>query len=286
MASTKTYIKQELIDGFKLKIGPFNYEKLVDLLASLNRNYAKGDARVSSMLIRAILDHIPPLLAKPNFDEVANNYPWTASNKKYMLGLFEFKNEGDDVLHTQISDKKDYLEIENLPNSNRMNILLQECLINGGAKLPQKTEPDSKAEKSKINVEIVEGEFVRWANFAVGHYLWSSFRVVLSIDNYASTRPDYITVALKARNSDGEWVALHFIFEDTKEHRTHPDEAYAVAPYEVKKVPVFISSDTPSVSNANGPMPDIDRDTLELTIKTKSGKTFAVPIKQALIATG
>lgn len=48
--------------------------KLTRLLAELNDNYSRGNAYAAHALLRAILDHIPPLLGCADFKAAANNY--------------------------------------------------------------------------------------------------------------------------------------------------------------------------------------------------------------------
>ena len=63
-------------------------------------------------MLRAILDHIPPMLGCADFTAMANNYPWSRTDKGYMRNLKEVRLQGDDVLHRQISKKGDVLRFE------------------------------------------------------------------------------------------------------------------------------------------------------------------------------
>ena len=58
------------------KIISQNYDlsKLVELCKELNYAYAGGCYLSVAMLIRAILDHVPPIFEKRSFSEIANNY--------------------------------------------------------------------------------------------------------------------------------------------------------------------------------------------------------------------
>ncbi|PIY70389.1 hypothetical protein COY89_01390 [Candidatus Roizmanbacteria bacterium CG_4_10_14_0_8_um_filter_36_36] len=287
---TTSYIKQEIIEGFVKKSNGFDYKKLIKLFTELNSNYAAGYQYSSSMIIRAIFDHIPPLLGFNSFDEVVNNYSWSRTDKEYMKKLLDFKNEGDDALHRQISQAQDLLQIENLPGNNRVNRLLQECLTNGigFGKFKQNriTQPIQKNMTRKIEVKILENK-VRWANFSLREtgWVWSSFRIDLEIDNYNNDQPDYVTVALRAKITDGEWNATHFIFENMKDNKRKHDQPLLIERKEIKQIGVFIS-DTEVGSQGQHQMPNIDTDTMELIIKTRSNQNLYIPIKGGWITKG
>lgn len=52
----------------------FDLTRLLQMLTELNRAYAAYSYLSCSVLVRAILDHVPPLFGFEKFDEVANNY--------------------------------------------------------------------------------------------------------------------------------------------------------------------------------------------------------------------
>jgi hypothetical protein len=53
--------------------------------------------------------------------------PWTQTDKKYAKKLLDFKLQGDDALHRQISEKTDLIGIDDLPPRTWLNRLLHEC---------------------------------------------------------------------------------------------------------------------------------------------------------------
>lgn len=279
------YIHPNIIKGFTKKTGVFNYKKLVILLKSVNRNYRENDAHTCAIMIRSVLDHIPPLLGFTDFADVANNYTWSPSHKKFMLALLDFKNEGDEALHTQISDKDDYLEIQNLPpTSNRLNILLEECLINGGTALPLKlSKPESKP---KISFKINEEKFISWAHYIMGFNQGWAFRVFLEINNFHNNKLDYVSVKLKANTNDGLWESQHFTFDSPKDT---PDRPYEIQPNKIEEVTVFLSQDMPQhtlINREKIARPDFDTDTIVLIISTESGVTQEIPIKPSWLQDG
>ncbi len=279
------YIDQQIIDSFKTKKGPFDYSKLTKLLESLNRNYSNGDAYASAILLRAILDHTPPLLGYDNFGKIVSNYPWSETHKIYMNNLLSFKNEGNDVLHTQISEKKDFIELHNLPGSNRLNVYLQECLINGGHILKgNKPSKRSASEDSKIDISLNEERGVNWANFATNNFFtWRSFKIFIKVDNYKSNKPDYIKVSLKGTLGGDPWMANNFLFEGQLNQKYTLNQDYRIEPNEIKEAVVLIGKEKPPNENQTL-MPDIDKDNLQIEINTRSGKKILIPIKAALIS--
>jgi hypothetical protein len=91
----------------------FNTKKLEQILMELNEAVARKNVQSSHVLIRALLDHIPPLFSYKSFDEVANNYSWSETNRKRvkLLSTF-FRYDADDSLHRQISKKDSSLDME------------------------------------------------------------------------------------------------------------------------------------------------------------------------------
>jgi hypothetical protein len=71
---------------------------------------------------------VPPLLRCAEFATVANNYPWTRTDKQYMRQLATARHVADDVLHRQISPTVDLLTLDDLPPRAALTRLLQECV--------------------------------------------------------------------------------------------------------------------------------------------------------------
>jgi hypothetical protein len=101
--------------------------KLTRLIAELNDNYSRGNAYAAHALLRALLDHVPPLLGCADFKAAANTYPWSRTDRGYARRLLDFKLQADDALHRQISKMTDYLGIDDIPPKVWVNRILQEC---------------------------------------------------------------------------------------------------------------------------------------------------------------
>ena len=280
------YIRQETIEEFVSKKDSFNYQKLVKMLNELNTNYAVSYFYSTSMLIRSVLDHIPPLFGYLDFKEVVNNYSWGETDRKYMKKLLDFKNEADDVLHRQISNNPDLITLEDLPTSVRINRLLQECLqvdLENKIAINKLVSPSSNShENPNIKVGIKDGTTISWANYSQKHTVWSSFRVYLDVDNFNSKKPDYIKVSLYANNSAGEkWIAKNFIFDEVNKQ----DQELRVEPEEMKSACVFISN-YKADSQTRETFPDIDKESINLIVETRSGARFDLPVSGNLIMRG
>jgi hypothetical protein len=123
------YVDDATIDDLKQVVtsGGWNADKLFALLHELNDNFARGNTYACHTLLRAVLDHIPPLFGYGTFGEVANNTSWARTDKQYMKQLAEFRAQGDDVLHRQISGKGYALKMEDFPRPLLLRRLLVGC---------------------------------------------------------------------------------------------------------------------------------------------------------------
>ncbi|OGY41246.1 MAG: hypothetical protein A2Y67_02175 [Candidatus Buchananbacteria bacterium RBG_13_39_9] len=98
-----------------IKSTNFDVTKLIRFCEELNTAFYYESYLSTAMLVRAIIDHIPPIFAKNTFTEVANNFG-SKSFKDSMKNLDNSSRKiADSHLHTQIRNK------EVLPNSNQVN---------------------------------------------------------------------------------------------------------------------------------------------------------------------
>lgn len=107
------YVSEERINELSLISGKFDLSRLIYICKELNIGYQSGQIYALPLLVRCILDHIPPIFGCKNFKEVANNYPErTKSFRDSAKHLEESSRKiGDSFLHTQIRQS------ESLPNS-------------------------------------------------------------------------------------------------------------------------------------------------------------------------
>jgi hypothetical protein len=123
------YVDAQVIAAIEAHHMPsrFDWAKLLRLIDELNDNYRRGSTYAVHAVLRAILDHVPPLLGCTSFKAAANNYPWTQTDKAYMKRLLDFRLQADDALHRQISAQTDLLGLGDIPPRAWINRLLQEC---------------------------------------------------------------------------------------------------------------------------------------------------------------
>lgn len=112
----RTYVHKERIQALEeIKSGSFDYSKLIQFCKELNIAFSNQSYLSVILLLRGIIDHVPPLFGQSDFSHVANNYG-TKSFKESMLNLNNSSRKiADAYLHTQIRRK------ESLPNSNQID---------------------------------------------------------------------------------------------------------------------------------------------------------------------
>ncbi len=116
--SESSYVDSDRLSELRaIKSEKFDLEKLVRLCEELNKCYIDGSYFAVAMLVRAILDHVPPVFECKSFTQVASNYPEaTRSFKQSMENLENSSRKiADAHLHSQIRKK------EVLPNKTQVN---------------------------------------------------------------------------------------------------------------------------------------------------------------------
>jgi len=94
----------------------FDLTRLIKLCEEINIAHRNDCFMSIAMIMRAIIDHIPPIFSVSSFPEVANNYGGSKSFKDSMQLLQRsLRNVADSHLHVQIRNK------ETLPNFTQVN---------------------------------------------------------------------------------------------------------------------------------------------------------------------
>jgi hypothetical protein len=125
-----SYVPAKIVDALSLAAdqqSTFNVEKLLGMIEELNAGYAAGRVYSSHMLLRGILDHIPPLYGQQSFDQVVAQGGWGRTDKKYLDRLANFRAQGDDALHRMISRQPAHLDMGDMPERVMVKILLMGC---------------------------------------------------------------------------------------------------------------------------------------------------------------
>lgn len=104
-----TFVSEERISELATIQSPnWDTRKLVVLLREINAAYRTRSYMAISMLTRAVIDHIPPILGQSTFNDVVNNYSGSRSFKKAMGHLnTSLRNVADSHLHLPIRQKED-----------------------------------------------------------------------------------------------------------------------------------------------------------------------------------
>lgn len=111
------YVAEERIAELaEIEKGDFDTAKLIRLLRELNVAYNNEAHFTTGILVRAVIDHVPPIFGFTTFPEVANNYQGTKSFKSAMKRLNDsLRNLADSYLHVQIR------KVESLPTVNQVD---------------------------------------------------------------------------------------------------------------------------------------------------------------------
>lgn len=140
-AAPGPYVDQALITDLEAKDTALRLDKLLALVGELNANYADRHPYACQMLLRAILDHVPPAFGYRSFDQVVSNVDWGKTDKAYVKKLADFRKSGDDALHRPMSHQRSLLNMDDLPPRIYVNVLLRDLLD----RLPPALQPDSPA---------------------------------------------------------------------------------------------------------------------------------------------
>lgn len=107
--------KERIAELSSVSHSRFDLTKLLQFCKELNNAYNKKSYLTIPLLVRAIIDHIPPIFEKENFAAVCGGYG-TKSFKDSMNHLNNsLRKIADSTVHTQIRAK------ETLPNTTQIN---------------------------------------------------------------------------------------------------------------------------------------------------------------------
>lgn len=112
-----TYVDPGRIRAFQTASGKsWDTARLVQLCIELNNACASSSYMTVAMLVRSIVDHVPPVFGFDTFAGVANNYAGSKSFRASMQHLDRsLRNIADSHLHTHIRKR------ETLPNATQVD---------------------------------------------------------------------------------------------------------------------------------------------------------------------
>jgi site-specific recombinase XerD len=113
----------------ELKPEKYDFRRLVLLLQELNSASANSNYLSMAFLVRAIIDHVPPIFGCETFGQVSNNYQGTRSFKKNMDHLHNaLRNVADSYLHTHVRQKEDLPTFIQIDFRSQLDQLLGEVI--------------------------------------------------------------------------------------------------------------------------------------------------------------
>ncbi len=111
-----------------IKDSKFDLLRLLQILKELNSSFENENYLALIMLVRALIDHVPPLFNKATFSEVANNY----LGKSFRDSMIHLENSSrkiaDQCLHIQIREKEILPNRTQINFSNDIDVLLGEIV--------------------------------------------------------------------------------------------------------------------------------------------------------------
>jgi|SRR5215469_10077800 len=109
--------ESRLVELRSLVSADFDFQKLVRLCEEINSAFSMQCYYATAMLIRGLLDHVPPVFGLRTFSEVANNYAGGGRSFKETMHHLEnaSRKVGDAHLHMPIRKS------ETLPNAQQVN---------------------------------------------------------------------------------------------------------------------------------------------------------------------
>lgn len=119
-----------LVELRQLVSADFDFRKLVRLCEEINTVYSQQCYYATAMLIRGLLDHVPPIFGLKTFGEVANNY--AGGGKSFRETMHHLENAsrkvGDSCLHTQIRKSETLPTAQQVNCAQQLDVLLSEIV--------------------------------------------------------------------------------------------------------------------------------------------------------------
>lgn len=129
-AGSTSYVSPARIAALvEIKSGQFDFRKLILLLQELNSAASNSNNLSIAFLVRAIIDHVPPVFGCDKFAQVASNYAGTKSFKTNMGHLDNaLRNIADSCLHSHIRRKEDTPNFIQVDFRSQLDQLLSEII--------------------------------------------------------------------------------------------------------------------------------------------------------------
>ena len=106
-SENENYVSQQRIKELSsIKSDKFDFSKLIALCNEINVNHKNRNFFSIAILVRAIMDHVPPIFEKRTFNEVANNLSVKSMKKNFLHLQSSMRNIADGFLHQGIRNKE------------------------------------------------------------------------------------------------------------------------------------------------------------------------------------
>jgi|GEM_PF-4666386 len=230
-----SYVPKEIAGQIKkIKKKGFDVTKLTSLIEELNHNYSMQKPYATLSIIRAIMDHIPPLLGHRSYKTMANSHSWPSENdKKYALILARDKIISHSALHSHIDDKKDLISMNVIPSSLYLNSVLQECVMSAIVFNKTKKTIKKPSKKQEVSVAEVKNAPVVLANLQSASGGAGGYRLEVILQNIGEGIASLIKVSLAGKTVDltnrqalapksDNVHKVIFRFEDIEERKQFP----------------------------------------------------------------
>lgn len=123
------YVNKSRIGHLRqLKSTNFDLRRLIRLCEELNKCSATGAHCAVAALVRAVIDHVPPIFGARTFTEVANNVGGKSVKASFQRLESSSRNIADSVLHQQIRKREVVPNSTQVNFSNDLDVLLGEII--------------------------------------------------------------------------------------------------------------------------------------------------------------
>ena len=128
-ATGLTFVSDDRVSELRtIQFQSFDLARLIRLCEELNVSYREGCYHATAMLLRALLDHIPPVFGKRTFAEVANN----VGSKSFKESMQHLENGArkiaDAHLHAPIRKREPLPTVQQVAFAPELDVLLTELI--------------------------------------------------------------------------------------------------------------------------------------------------------------
>lgn len=137
-AGAKPYVDSGRILALQgISNAPWDFARLIELCREMNVASANRCHMSTAMLLRTVLNHVPPVLGFNTFAEVANNYGNLKSLKSFKASMQRLegslRNIADMHLHSPIRPREDVPTAVQVDFSAELDVLLGEVIRVAGS---------------------------------------------------------------------------------------------------------------------------------------------------------